>query len=83
MHLIFFGGAVLYVVFEHLKKSALPKVHSVHCNHYMRWLENQSTSTTAWHGPYGSLDEAMEKCVSIAKEKGMFPRTAECCKTFF
>ena len=73
----------MYVVFEHLKKSAMPKVHSVNCDYYLRWLEDQSTLTTAWHGSYGSLDEAMEKCVLIAKENGLYPRSAECCKTFF
>ena len=46
-------------------------------------MEDQFTSTTAWHDPYGSLDEAMEKCVLIAMEKGLYPRTAECYKSFF
>ena len=46
----------MYVVFEHLKKSAMPKVRSVNCDYYLCWLEDQSTHTTAWHGPYGTLD---------------------------
>ena len=73
----------MYVVFEHLSKCTMPKVHSVNCYYYLRWLEDQSTGTTAWHGPYATFDEAMEKCKSIAKEKGMYPRNAECCKDYF
>ena len=71
------------MVFEHLKKTTIPKVHSAYCNHYLRWLEDQSTRTTVWHGPYATFDEAMEKCVSLAKEIRLYPRNAECCKEYF
>ena len=68
----------LFVVYEN-QNGAVPKVHNAGCRHYRHYMEAQSTRTTAWHGPFDTLKEALEKCREIAKKRDIYPRLAQCC----
>ena len=59
------NNQVSYVVFEDLDKVTGPKVHSADCVLYQKWLK-KATTTTTWHGPYESKEEAWAICKSLA-----------------
>lgn len=69
----------MYVVYQDLVKASGPKVHRKECRYYQRWLNN-STTTTTWHGPYETEEEAMRVCTRVARETGMSPDRASCCR---
>jgi len=69
-----------FVVFEDLDRASGPRVHSVNCFYYKRWLANR-TSTTTWHGPYSSFGEAWKVCEKVANRTGLEPLVHSCCRT--
>lgn len=68
---------IQYVVFEDLDKATGPKVHSVDCPYYKKW-QNNPTTTTTWHGPYKSFEEAWRICEELSK-KGLFKPSKHGC----
>lgn len=68
-----------YVVFEDLARATGPKVHHIYCFYYERWLSNPTTTTT-WHGPYDSEEEAWEVCRRLSLKGGFEPSKHECFK---
>jgi len=66
-----------FVVFQDLAHATGPKVHTTSCGHYKRWLETQTT-TTEWHGPYDTLEEAWEICKTLALESKFEPLKHKC-----
>jgi len=54
-----------YIVFEDLNRATGPKVHSIDCSYYKRWLKNPTTTTT-WHGPFDALEEARKICEKLS-----------------
>lgn len=71
------GSQKKYVVFEDLYRATGPKAHSVDCTYYKRWL-NSPTSTTTWHGPYNTFEEAWRICEELSK-KGKFKSSKHGC----
>lgn len=67
----------MFVVFEDLDRATGPKVHSTDCFYYQRWLQNPTTTTT-WHGPYESEEEAWKVCELIARRMGLKPSKHDC-----
>jgi len=67
----------MFVVFEDLDRATGPKVHSTDCFYYKRWPRNPTTTTT-WHGPYESEEEACKVCEQIARRSGMKPSKHDC-----
>jgi hypothetical protein len=67
----------MYVVFEDLARASGPKVHNVDCFYHQRWLKNPTTTTT-WHGPFESEEEAWRLCQQIARKSGMKPSKHSC-----
>jgi hypothetical protein len=70
-------GGCNYIVFEDLVDATGPKVHSVSCLYYRRWLD-RPTTTTKWHGPYESEKEAWEICKNLALKGKHKPSTHKC-----
>ena len=68
-----------YVVFEDLEGATGPKVHSVDCAYYRRWLARPTTTTT-WHGPYHSKEKAWEICKRLSLRGGFKPSRHNCVK---
>lgn len=68
----------MYIVYEDLDRASGPKVHSENCFYYERWKNNPITTTT-WHGPYDTKNEAWKVCEKIARRTGMKPSRASCC----
>ena len=66
-----------FVVFTDKDDYADPKVHSVKCAYYERWLRNGS-KTTDWLGPYSTFEEAKKVCEEIANKQGLTPRIHRC-----
>lgn len=66
-----------YVVFEDLERAVGPKVHHVDCFYYKRWVSSP-TSTTTWHGPYTSREEAWEICKELSSRSGFQPSKHGC-----
>lgn len=54
-----------YVVFEDFYKATGPKVHTIDCIYYKRWLEHPTTTTT-WHGPYETFEDAWKICERLS-----------------
>lgn len=67
-----------YVVFEDIVKATAPKVHSVDCFFYKRWLKKGS-KTTKWHGPY-SKNEAIIVAQTLGKKTKFQPSNHQCMK---
>lgn len=72
-------GRGRYVVFEDLERATDPKVHSVDCFYYKRWL-TRPTTTTTWHGPYESEEKAWEVCKRLSLRGSFKPSKHNCVK---
>ena len=72
------GGIGMFVVFEDYASATGPKVHKSSCHYFQRWKRNRTTTTT-WHGPYATENQAWKKCTQIAQRTSMKPSRAGCC----
>ena len=54
-----------------------PKVHHITCAYYRKWLENPTT-TTKWHGPYETEEEAWEVCKALSSKSKFEPSYHQC-----
>ncbi|MBS7619328.1 hypothetical protein KEJ21_01585 [Candidatus Bathyarchaeota archaeon] len=68
-----------FVVYEDLEKASGPKVHNADCIYYRKWL-SRPTTTTKWHGPYKTYDDAWRKCQQIAHKTRFEPSFHTCIK---
>jgi endonuclease III len=66
-----------YVVFEDLARATGPKVHHINCVYHAKWLKNPTT-TTKWHGPYETEEEAWEVCRAISSKSEFEPSCHRC-----
>ena len=70
-------GSGNYVVYEDLVDASGPKVHHVTCFYYKRWLKNR-TSTTTWHGPYETEEQAWKICEKISSKSKFTASKHDC-----
>jgi hypothetical protein len=57
----------MYVVFEDIADATETKVHKASCPRYLNRKAN--ASTTRWHGPFDTFQEAVDAATAIAMRK--------------
>ena len=67
----------IYVVFEDYDKAVCPRLHTIECAYYARWLSNPTTTTT-WHGPYETYEAAWNICQRLSRQTSFSPSRHRC-----